>query len=281
MPASSARPSSPSAEPPITSASRSSVAARSPRAGGDEGQHRARRPRRVRPAPLVKAPDSSLRPSPSSSAHARPGPAGRACRRRAAPPASGPRSATPAAVSRPLSSLRLLIFSTAAPAGRPAASKPCHRHGDDLGVGLGPGRAHGVGVALDELAVAAGAGLLVAPDRAEGVAAERLGQGLPVLGGEAGQRRGQVVAQRHPLLVVVLQGEDALVGPVGVGQELAERVGVFEGAGVQRLEAVALIDRRHGGQDPPLGGEVAGAAVDEAARRAGFGAGGVGHGVRA
>jgi len=49
-----------------------------------------------------------------------------------------------------------------------------------------------------------------------------------VLGGEARQRRGQVVAQRHPLLVIVLQSEHTLVRTVGVGQELAERVGIFE-----------------------------------------------------
>jgi hypothetical protein len=42
------------------------------------------------------------------------------------------------------------------------------------------------------------------------------------------------------LLVVVLEREHALVGPVLVGQELAERVGIFDGGRVERLEAVGL-----------------------------------------
>src|SRR5664279_4017648 len=54
----------------------------------------------------------------------------------------------------------------------------------------------------------------------------------------AGQRRGQVVAQRNPLLVVVLEREHALVGPVLVGQEFAERVGVLHRRGFHRLEAI-------------------------------------------
>ena len=54
-------------------------------------------------------------------------------------------------------------------------------HGDDLGVGLRPVRADGVGVALPELAEATGAGLLVPPDRTIGIAAERLGQSRPRL----------------------------------------------------------------------------------------------------
>jgi hypothetical protein len=180
------------------------------------------------------------------------------------------------ALIRPLRSLRLLILMTAAPAGRPAL----HRHGDDLGVGLGAVRADRVGVALHELAEPAGTGLLVAPDRTVGIAAERLRQAVPVLGGEAGQRRGQVVAQRHPLVVVVGQREDAFVGAVGVRQELAERIGVFERPGLQRLEAPTLIDAADGRQDGAFGGHVAGAAIDETAGRAGHGSFGwsLGHG---
>jgi hypothetical protein len=82
------------------------------------------------------------------------------------------------------------------------------------------------------------------------------------------------------LFVIVLQGEDALVGTVGVGQELAERIGIFEGAGVEGLEPVAFIDGGDLGQDLALGGQVASAAVVETARSAGLGAGSVGHGAR-
>ena len=60
----------------------------------------------------------------------------------------------------------------------------------------------------------------------------------------------------------VRQGEDALVRPVGVGQEFAQRIGILERAGIQRLEALALVDLGLGGQDLALGGQVAGAPVD-------------------
>src|SRR6185312_11799973 len=52
--------------------------------------------------------------------------------------------------------------------------------------------------------------------------------GAEALGDVTRQRRGQVVAQRQPLLVVVLEREYALVRPVLIGQEFAERVGVLD-----------------------------------------------------
>ncbi len=101
-------------------------------------------------------------------------------------------------------------------------------------------RADRVGVELHELAEAAGAGLLVAEHPAMAIAAIGLGQRLEILRHVARQRRGQVVAQRQPLLVVVLEREHAFVRPVLVGQELAERVGVFDRRRLYRLETVAL-----------------------------------------
>ncbi len=65
---------------------------------------------------------------------------------------------------------------------------------------------------------------------------------LEVLGHVARERRRQVIAQRQPLLVFVLKRKHALVGPVLIGQELAQRVRVLEGRRLQRLEAVALVD---------------------------------------
>ena len=151
-------------------------------------------------------------------------------------------------------------------------------HGDDLGVSLGAVRADGVGVALPEFAEAAGAGLLIAPDRAVGVAAEGLGQGFPVLGGEAGQRRRVIIAQGHPVarLVrsgVVLQGEDALVGTVGVGQELAQRLDRLDPAGFQRVEAVAVIDFGDAVQHLLAFGNVRAEIVAEPLGRLGLGSG--------
>ena len=103
-------------------------------------------------------------------------------------------------------------------------------------------RADGVGVELHELAEAAGAGLFVAEDIAGAIGAVGQLDLVEILGDMAGERRGQVVAQAHPLLVVVLQREHALVRPVGIGQELAERIGIFEQRRLDRIEAVALVD---------------------------------------
>jgi hypothetical protein len=69
------------------------------------------------------------------------------------------------------------------------------------------------------------------------------------------------------LFVVVLQGEHPGIGTVGIGQELAQRVGVFEGAAVELLEAIALIDRRNRAQNFRLPSQVAGTAVGETTRR--------------
>ncbi len=53
-----------------------------------------------------------------------------------------------------------------------------------------------------------------------------------------------IVAQGDPLLVIVLQRKDARVGTVGIGQELAEGVDIFERAGVEGLEAPARVNLR-------------------------------------
>ena len=138
-------------------------------------------------------------------------------------------------------------------------------HRADLGVGGDRGGADGVGVALVELAEAARARLLVAPDRADLVAAVGGRQAQAVLGEDAGERRGQVVAQRQPLLVLVLPGEDALVRAVDVGEELAERLDGLDGAGLQRVEAVGVVDLadpvEHRGARPDLGAEVVAEAL--------------------
>ena len=111
------------------------------------------------------------------------------------------------------------------------------RHHAHLGIGGDARRADRVGVELHELAEAARARLLVAKHPAGAIAAIGLRQALVILGDVARERRGQIVAQRQPLLVVVLEREHALVRPVLVGQELAERVGVFDERRLDRLEA--------------------------------------------
>ncbi len=145
------------------------------------------------------------------------------------------------------------------------------RHGDDFRVGLGAIGADDVRIALHEFAQAAGPRLFIAPDRSEGIAPEGLGQGFPVLRGKARQRRRQVIAQGHPLVVVVLKREDADIGPVRIGQELAERVGIFESRSLQGLEAVRLVHSRHGVDDAAFDRDRLAALVGKAARRARFG----------
>ena len=115
-------------------------------------------------------------------------------------------------------------------------------HGADLGVRRDRGGADGVGVALVELPEAPRPRLLVAPDRTDLIAAVGVRQAHPVLGEDPRERRGQVVAQRQPGLVLVLPGEDALVRAVDVGEELAQRLDGLDRAGLQRLEAPGVVD---------------------------------------
>jgi len=116
------------------------------------------------------------------------------------------------------------------------------RHHAHLGVGRGRRGAYRVGVELHELAEAAGAGLFVAIDVAGAIAAIGLWQRLEIFCHVTRQRRGQIVAQRYPLLVVVLEREHALVRPVLVRQEFAERVGELHRRRFHRLKTVALVD---------------------------------------
>ena len=149
----------------------------------------------------------------------------------------------------------------------PSRSSAIGRHHADLGIGRDRGRADRVGVELQELPEPARAGLLVAEHRPDPIGAVGLWQGVEMLGHVAGERRRQVVAQRQPALVIVLEREHALVGPVEVGQEFAERLGIFDEGRLDRLEAIELVglaDRRH---DPVGGRKIGRAAVGEAARQ--------------
>ena len=126
-----------------------------------------------------------------------------------------------------------------------------------LGVCRHARRPNGVRVALVELPEPPRPRLLVAPDRTHRVAAVGHRQVGAVLGVDAGQRRGHVVAQGQPVAVrraALLPGEHALVGAVHVGQELAQRLDGLHGGRLQRLEAVQAIDVGDLGQHRlPLG----------------------------
>ena len=84
------------------------------------------------------------------------------------------------------------------------------------------------------------------------------------------KRRCQIVAQAHPLVVVILQRKHAFVRAVAIGQELAERIGIFEQRGFHRIETVKLVDPADL-VDHLIGGmDIGSRAVHEATRQAGF-----------
>jgi hypothetical protein len=141
------------------------------------------------------------------------------------------------------------------------------RHHADFRIGGHGGRAHRVGVELHELAEAARPRLLVAEDKTRAIAAIGLGQLVVILGDVTGQRRGEIVAQRQPLVVVVLKGEHAFVGAILIRQELAERIRVFDERRLHGLEPVEFVDLPDRLHHPLGGGDFRGAAVREPARR--------------
>ena len=120
------------------------------------------------------------------------------------------------------------------------------QHGANLGIRRHRGTAHRIGIALVELAEAARTRLFVAPDRTHRIAPIRAGQIVAELGGNPCQRGSQVIAQRQPVAVFVLPAEDAFVGTVDIGQELAQRLDRFHGRCFQRVKTVAVIDRGNG-----------------------------------
>src|SRR5262249_62047562 len=79
----------------------------------------------------------------------------------------------------------------------------------------------------------------------------------------------EIVAQRQPLLVVILEREHAFVRPVLIRQELAKCIGIFNRRRFHRLEAVKLVDGADLLDHLPRGRGFARAAISEPARPAG------------
>ena len=142
----------------------------------------------------------------------------------------------------PVQNLAVVDLDHIVAAGNADGLQGVRQHGANLRVGRDRSAANRVGVALIELPEPARPGLFVAPDRAHGVAAVGRGQVVAVLRRHPRQRRGQVVAQRQPVLILFLPGKDTLVRAVHVGQELSQRLDRFDGRGFQRVETVAVID---------------------------------------
>ena len=57
----------------------------------------------------------------------------------------------------------------------------------------------------------------------------------------AGERRGQIIAQRQPAFVIVLERKDAFVRPVLIRQKLAERLGELDDRRLDRLEPIEFV----------------------------------------
>jgi hypothetical protein len=91
-----------------------------------------------------------------------------------------------------------------------------------------------------------------------------------MLGDIAGERRREVVAQGEPLLVVVLEREHPLVRAIEVGQELAERVRIFEEWGLDGFEPVELEDLTDRLEHPPRRGDLQRLTIGEPAGDAGL-----------
>ena len=87
-----------------------------------------------------------------------------------------------------------------------------------------------------------------------------------------GQRRRHVVAQAHPLLVVVLHREHAGVRAIRIRQKLAERLGVLECGRLQRIVPVALEHHAQLVQHLALTGDFGAAVVAKTTRQTRLGA---------
>ena len=228
----------------------------------------------------MKSPLSSLRPYPKQQAHAidaKPVELIDRAQDGQPPPGIGV-AAKPDRLHQSVEHLAIVDLDDVVAARDPQRLEAIGGHHADFRIRRRRRRADRVGVELHELAEAPGARLLVAKHPARAIGAIGLRQPVVVLGDIARERRGQVIAQRQPLLVVVLEREHALVRPILVGQKLAERVGVFDERRLDRLEPVERVDLADPGDHRFGGGEIAGVAISKSARQRGAGAGGnVGH----
>ena len=128
-----------------------------------------------------------------------------------------------------------------------------------------------VEVALHELAVAAALRVLAAPHGGDVVALERRAQLADVLGGEAGQRHGEVEPQADVAAAVVLEAVELLVG---FRAALAEQdFEVLQRRRVDRAEAVGAKDAPRGVDDLLARHHRLRQIVAEALERAGLDAG--------
>ena len=183
-----------------------------------------------------------------------------------------PGSSSPADLHDAVQHLAIVDADRVVAARDPRRLQRLAQHRAHLGVRRDGRRPHGVRIALVELPEPPRPRLLVAPDRPHLVPPVRRRQRHPVLRIHPRQRRRQVVAQRQPLIVLVLPGEDPLVRPVDVGQELAQRLHRLDRARLQGVEAPGVIDladpRQHRLPRPHLGAEIVAEALGRLRPRA-------------
>ena len=123
-----------------------------------------------------------------------------------------------------------------------------------------------IGVTLQKFTKASGPRLFVAPDGSGCIAPIWLGKGLPVFSRKTRERCGQIIAQAHPLLVIVLKREHARIRTILIRKKLAQRIGKFERAGIQRLKSPFAINRSYALDHGLLGMNQPFALVREPAR---------------
>ena len=142
------------------------------------------------------------------------------------------------------------------------------RHHADFRVRRRRGGTHGIGVELHELTKTSRPRLLVAEHPTDAIAAIRFRQCIEMLRDIACERRGEIVAQRQPLLVIILKGEHAFVRSILVGKELAERIGIFDGRRLHCLESVPLVNCANALEHAPRGRNLGGSAIAKSAGQA-------------
>ena len=144
-----------------------------------------------------------------------------------------------------------------------------HHHAG-FGVGLDARRTDGVGIELHELAEPARARLFVAVDITDAIGAIGQLDLVDILRDVTGHRRRQVIAQAHPLLVIILNGENTSIGAIGIGQELAQTIGIFKGRCLNRIKAMMLVDSLDFSDHVIGSADVIGSPVHKSARQAGL-----------
>ena len=87
----------------------------------------------------------------------------------------------------------------------------------------------------------------------------------------AGERRCQIIAQRQPLLVIILERKHAFIRAILIRQKFAQRLGKFDKRRFQHVKPVKLVNAPDLSQHGFRGGHVHGITIGKAAWQMGVG----------